>query len=221
MARKFKVRPKKAARGSKIFNKRGQVRFKGRGLSALKGATSFAKRILGTQIGNGPRVQVTSEGTFNPDDILKVIEFAMDKATMRIILEWQKSAQRMLSRRGSGKLYRGGAKAKGSKRRRSAPGEPPAVDTGELLRSVQTASAQPDTDGENSDGYQLSGVKWYGVYLDDPNERGSNPSNIAARPWIKPSIDAVMPIVERISLSYINDALNKATQGSLGASIMR
>jgi hypothetical protein len=65
------------------------------------------------------------------------------------------------------------------------------VDTGALRNSV-VAERQSDKDGLK---IRITSIKWYGIYLDDPNAPGNKPSNIAARPWINRS----KPVKERIA----------------------
>lgn len=209
--RTFKTREKKAARGSSIIRK-GRKVFAGRGKSAM--------RLLSKQIGEPLEITADAEGNFNPQDIFMVIKAGMGQATERIALEFRSAAVRMLSRAGSGRMYRGGRKGKGMKRRRSAPGEPPAVDTGTLRRSVQTARTSPTVEiastGETI-GAQLQGVKKYGFYLDRGVEDHPLGVVIKPRPWIQPSLAAVQGKVERIALSYINQALARATKQRLMA----
>lgn len=63
--------------------------------------------------------------------------------------------------------------------RASAPGQPPAVDTGNLLGSIQAEFSERELAGEIT-------LNLYGWLLDQGTER------VAARPWIMPSLDEVM-----------------------------
>lgn len=80
----------------------------------------------------------------------------------------------------TGRYYRRG---KSTVHRASAKGEPPAVDTGNLLGSVQAEFNERDLAGEIS-------LNVYGWYLETGFERGD--VKVDARPWIMPSLDEVM-----------------------------
>jgi hypothetical protein len=71
----------------------------------------------------------------------------------------------------TGRYYRRGS----AFHRASAPGEPPAVDTGNLLGSIQAEMNERDLVGEIT-------LNAYGWYLEESNNR----------PWIMPSLDQVL-----------------------------
>jgi hypothetical protein len=73
-----------------------------------------------------------------------------------------------------GNLYRRGTR----RHKASAPGEPPAVDSGNLLTSLQ---AEPMIDLKNLHGEIY--LNDYGFMLEDGTK------HIAARPWIVPSVE--------------------------------
>lgn len=83
----------------------------------------------------------------------------------------------------------------------SAPGEPPAVDTGNLRSSVLweldngTSSLSPGTGaGATTARIGVPEHAIYGLYL----EVGSEKTNLEARPWMVPAVDAVMLELGRV-----------------------
>ena len=122
---------------------------------------------------------------FDADRLLGYLKAGIYQGLDRLTLEYQKNMRKTLSEKGTGKSYRGGNKRRGSLRRRSVPGSPPAVDTGALRNSV-VAERQSDKDGLK---IRIPSIKWYGFMLD------AGSSRIAARPWINRS----KPVKERIA----------------------
>lgn len=89
----------------------------------------------------------------------------------------------LLSEPGSGRIYR----RRGVVHQASAPGQPPAVDTG-LLRASISHQVSEDADGlyaEIGSGANPAapGVK-YAIYLEDGTR------HMAPRPWARPSLSA-------------------------------
>ena len=136
---------------------------------------------------------------FNSAHFAQYIAADLQRSANTLILQYQNNLKRTLSIAGTGKLYRGGRQGKGSLRRRSVPGAPPAVDTGELRRSVQS---QPILTSKRSSliRFVIAGVKKYGFMLDAGTGR------IAARPWIARSADPV----RAVAASVVQRSLNKA-----------
>ena len=136
---------------------------------------------------------------FNSAHFAQHIAADLQRSANTLILMYQKNLKNTLSIAGTGKLYRGGRQGKGSLRRRSVPGAPPAVDTGELRRSVQT---KPTLTSKRSSliRFVIAGVKKYGFMLDAGTRR------IGARPWIARSADPV----RRVAASVVSRNLNKA-----------
>jgi len=147
---------------------------------------------------------VKASHSFNADRLLGYCKSGIYEGLNRLTLEYQKNMRKTLSSKGSGKQYRGGRKRKGRLRARSSPGEPPAVDTGELRRSV-TASRDFD---QNQLKIRITGIKWYGIYLDNPSAGGNKPAKVAARPWIdrsKPPKDQI----EKVMGAYLSRAVRR------------
>ena len=81
---------------------------------------------------------------FNANEIQTRLSIAAGRAVETVLLEFQAEIRRTLSRPGTGRVYRksGGYGKRRNARERglhraSAPGQPPAVDTGTLRRSWQ------------------------------------------------------------------------------------
>jgi len=128
------------------------------------------------------------------------IALALQQSANNLMLQYQSNLKKTLSIAGTGKAYRGGNKSKGSLRRRSVPGAPPAIDTGELRRSVQTA---PKLTSKTSKlvRFVILGVKEYGFMLDAGTRR------IAARPWIARSADPVRAVGQSVVTRYLQRAI--------------
>ena len=142
---------------------------------------------------------------FDKDLLMQRITEAAGKAAERTILLYQKELKKELSQKGTGRVYRGGRKGKGSRRTRSAPGQPPAVDTGELRRSVvaQPTYSQASSGGTSVVRYRILGIKRYGFMLDQGTAR------IKARPWIRAPRERVVEQVPNIFNRYMTAALQK------------
>lgn len=142
---------------------------------------------------------------FDKGLLMQRITEAAGKAAERTILLYQNELKKELSQKGSGRVYRGGRKGQGTLRTRSAPGQPPAVDTGELRRSVlaQPTSSKASSGGTRVVRYRILGIKRYGFMLDQGTAR------IKARPWIKAPRERVVKQVPNIFNRYMTAALQK------------
>ena len=121
----------------------------------------------------------------------------------------QRELRITLSKKGTGVGYFGGKKGKGSYRRRSAPFNPPAVDTGTLRNSVQTATV------ENRTGRNFVSVVMYGLVA-GVNKDARIPGWLEGatrymhhRPFIAPSIKVVKPKVVDIIELQMDKAIKR------------
>ena len=147
---------------------------------------------------------------FDRAAIMKKLVDAAGRAAERTILLYQSELKQELSKKGGGRVYRGGRKGQGSVRTRSAPGQPPAVETGELRRSVVT---QPKYEkafdrGSSVVRWRVLGIKRYGFMLDQGTRR------IKARPWIKGPKERVLTKVPEIFNRYMTAALQQIASGA-------
>ena len=143
--------------------------------------------------------------TFDKDLLLKRLTAAARKASEYTVLLYQQELKKELSQKGSGRTYRGGRKGQGTLRTRSAPGQPPAVDTGELRRSVMSKPLYSNRKrgGSRVLRFVLLGIKPYGFMLDKGTAR------IKPRPWIQAPKERVVAQVPRIFNTFMTQALNK------------
>lgn len=109
----------------------------------------------------------------NPE-FQKIIRRNVEKAVDRASIKFQARVKRELSRSGSGVHY------PGQRTRSSAPGEPPAAQTGALRLSIQVDRTRLESELRNRIGTSLD----YGRYL----EFGTR--HMAARPYLRPSLKA-------------------------------
>lgn len=110
-----------------------------------------------------------------------------------------------LSQPGRGRLYKKGEYGRTTDHRASAPGDPPATDTGALKRSIHSfTKVTKDT--------VITKVGSFGNIDERGQSIGKNleygTSKIAPRPWLKPSFDETKAIAEK----KIKDAFKKATK---------
>ena len=112
--------------------------------------------------------------------------------------ELQTDIRKRLNQPGTGSGYVGGQKGQGLFRRRSAPGQPPAVDTGILRNSVQTDSKKISGTGMVS--VVMAGLV-AGVHKDARIPRwleyGTPNGRMKPRPFIAPSLAAIRPNVAK------------------------
>lgn len=111
----------------------------------------------------------------------KRLEGEVGKLVAKTALAIERTAKTSMARKGRGRWYRNRGKGLGD-HRASAPGDPPATDTGRLRSSITTdlhdlvrLSATVGTDVA------------YGRYL----EFGT--VNMAARPWLRPAYEKHVP----------------------------
>lgn len=135
---------------------------------------------------------MSASHNFSASDIMAANMQGIERGLKIVMLELQTEMRKTLSKVGSGVGYFGGVKGKGSYRTRSAPGQPPAVDTGTLRNSVQTKPQYIPSTGMTS--IVLTGLV-AGVNKDAriPRWLEYGTSRMAARPFIVPSLDAVRP----------------------------
>lgn len=119
------------------------------------------------------------------------------RGTQRLILEAQIEVKNKLSKAGTGKKHRG------LRYTSSAPGQPPAVQTGTLRRSWQTGTVRTVASGTRL-GWRLGSNLRYARRL----EFGGG--FIAPRPYLRPAIDKIRPRVDRVMKAYIGQALRRA-----------
>jgi hypothetical protein len=169
-------------------------------------------------------VSTSVSHNFDSEALGRRFRAALAEGTLAVMVRLQNEIVEMLSRRGSGKMYIRGQNpfASGAARRTaavsaitaggnlrnagyhqaSAPGEPPAPDTGNLRRNVQLAKPEPLTMDRNTVGWRLSIGVIYGRAL----EYGYPPRGLAPRPYVKPSIANVKPLAVQMIVSGLNAA---------------
>jgi hypothetical protein len=139
---------------------------------------------------------MSASHNFSAADIMAANIEGIERGLKIAMIELQRELRERLSKKGSGAGYFGGSKGKGSFRTRSAPGEPPAVDTGTLRNSVQSKPQYIAGTGMTS--IVLTGLV-AGVNKDARIPRwleyGTPNGRMKARPFIAPSIDVVRPTV--------------------------
>ena len=135
---------------------------------------------------------MSASHNFSASDIMAANMQGIERGLRIVMIELQTEMRKTLSKVGSGVGYFGGVKGKGSYRTRSAPGEPPAVDTGTLRNSVQSKPKYIPSTGMTS--IVLTGLV-AGVHKDAriPRWLEFGTMRMAARPFIVPSLDAVRP----------------------------
>ena len=140
---------------------------------------------------------MSASHNFSAQDIINANMVGIARGLSIAMLELQIVMREILSHPGSGRLYRGGRKEQGSERRRSAPSEPPAVDTGTLRMSVQVVPKKILGTGFMS--LVLRGLV-AGVENDAriPRWLEEGTSRMLPRPFIAPSLYAVRPRVAKI-----------------------
>ena len=149
-----------------------------------------------------------SKYTFDSKAILNTLTDAVERGVELTMKQWVKQISGsggILRREGTGKLYRGGKKRKGRLRRRSVPGQPPAVDTEQLALSV-TDREPLKVRSDRLVRFGIIGIKDYGFMLD----AGIPKRNIKPRPWIEPSKEQLRAKVGDKYDRYILGELNRA-----------
>lgn len=138
---------------------------------------------------------------FDPAKIMERIVAGVQRGQAVSMVHLQNELKLKLSQNGSGVKYRGGKKRKGAWRTRSSPGEPPAVDTGALRRSVGVKPVRREFG--NFYALAMTNLMSYAVHL----EFGAPASNMAARPFILPTLQKVLPQVRDIMVRSIQRQL--------------
>ncbi len=133
---------------------------------------------------------MSASHNFSSEDIQKAAKKGLETGLKIVMVEIQDGLREMLTRTGSGRSYRGGRKGSGSYRRRSAAGEPPASDTGTLLRSVQT---KPIMDSHKEYSRIRLATLVAGVREDQrvPRWLEGGTSKMAPRPFVEPVLETV------------------------------
>ena len=137
---------------------------------------------------------MSASHNFSAADIMSANIEGIERGLKIVMVELQIELREKLSQVGSGAGYFGGSKGKGYFRTRSAPGEPPAVDTGTLRNSVQSKPQYIPGTGMTS--IVLTGLV-AGVNKDAriPRWLEYGTSRMKARPFIAPSLEVIRPSV--------------------------
>ena len=139
---------------------------------------------------------MSASHNFSATDIMSANIKGIERGLKIAMVELQIELRERLSKKGSGAGYFGGSKGKGYFRTRSAPGEPPAVDTGTLRNSVQSKPEYIAGTGMTS--IVLTGLV-AGVNKDARIPRwleyGTPNGRMKPRPFIAPSLEAIRPSV--------------------------
>ena len=137
---------------------------------------------------------MSASHNFSAADIMAANIAGIERGLKIAMIQLQTELRVKLSQVGSGAGYFGGSKGKGSYRTRSAPGQPPAVDTGTLRNSVQSKPQYIAGTGMTS--IVLTGLV-AGVNKDAriPRWLEYGTSRMKARPFIAPSLEAIRPSV--------------------------
>ena len=137
---------------------------------------------------------MSASHNFSAADIMAANIEGIERGLKIVMIELQTKLREKLSQMGTGAGYFGGAKKLGFYRTRSAPGEPPAVDTGTLRNSVQSKPQYVAGTGMTS--IVLAGLV-AGVNKDAriPRWLEYGTSRMKARPFIAPSLEVIRPSV--------------------------
>lgn len=125
------------------------------------------------------------------DEVLAELRPRAEAAVADAAMHLHGTVRETLSRRGTGRVYRRGKR--GRTHQASAPGEPPAVDTGRLRNSI--AMKGPTWEGDAVTGEVGTNVE-YAARLEfgGTDSRGVR---IAARPYMRPALEQAAPAIER------------------------
>jgi len=137
---------------------------------------------------------MSASHNFLAADIISANIEGIERGLKIAMVQLQTELRIKLSQVGSGAGYFGGSKGKGFFRTRSAPGQPPAVDTGTLRNSVQSKPQYVAGTGMTS--IVLTGLV-AGVNKDAriPRWLEYGTSRMKARPFIAPSLEVIRPSV--------------------------
>jgi len=133
---------------------------------------------------------MSASHNFSAADIMAANIEGIERGLKIIMVELQYNLREKLSQMGTGAGYFGGAKKLGFYRTRSAPGEPPAVDTGTLRQSTQVKPQYVAGTGMTT--LVLAGLV-AGVNKDArvPRWLEYGTKRMKARPFIAPSLEVV------------------------------
>ena len=152
---------------------------------------------------------MSASHNFSAADIMSANIEGIQRGLNIAMVALQREIRITLSKKGTGVGYFGGKKGKGSYRRRSAPFNPPAVDTGTLRNSVQTATV------ENRTGRDFVSVVMYGLVA-GVNKDARIPGWLEGatrymhhRPFIAPSMKVVKPKVVDIIELQMDKAIKR------------
>ena len=152
---------------------------------------------------------MSASHNFSAADIMSANIEGIQRGLNISMVALQRELRITLSKKGTGVGYFGGKKGKGSYRRRSAPFNPPAVDTGTLRNSVQTATV------ENRSGRNFVSVVMYGLVA-GVNKDARIPGWLEGatrymhhRPFIAPSMKVVKPKVVDIIELQMDKAIKR------------
>ena len=137
---------------------------------------------------------MSASHNFSAADIISANIEGIEHGLKIAMVELQIELRERLSKVGTGEEYFGGEKGMGTYRRRSAPSEPPAVDTGTLRNSVQSKPQYVAGTGMTS--IVLAGLV-AGVNKDAriPRWLEEGTKYMKPRPFIAPSLDVIRPSV--------------------------
>jgi len=137
---------------------------------------------------------MSASHNFSAADIISANIEGIERGLKIVMIELQTEMRVRLSQFGTGEEYFGGKKGQGFYRRRSAPSEPPVVDTGTLRNSVQSKPQYVAGTGMTS--IVLAGLV-AGVDKDAriPRWLEYGTKYMKARPFIAPSLEVIRPSV--------------------------
>ena len=151
---------------------------------------------------------MSASHNFSAADIMAANIEGIERGLKIIMVELQYNLREKLSQMGTGAGYFGGAKKLGFFRTRSAPGEPPAVDTGTLRQSTQVKPQYVAGTGMTS--IVLTGLV-AGVNKDAriPRWLEYGTRYMHERPFAAPSIKVVKPKVVDIIELQMDKAIKR------------
>ena len=152
---------------------------------------------------------MSASHNFSAADIMAANIKGIQRGLNVAMTKLQREIRLTLNKKGTGVGYIGGKKGKGSFRRRSAPFQPPAVDTGTLRNSVQTATVENRT-GRDFVSVVMSGLV-AGVNKDAriPGWLEGATRYMHHRPFIAPSMKVVKPKVVDIIELQMDKAIKR------------
>lgn len=140
---------------------------------------------------------------FDTTEYYYIIASGAKQASGELLVEVQKHLKDLLNQPGTGEHH------PGLKYRSSAGGRPPAKQTGTLQRAWQLARPRLVTEGRTI-GYRLGTALPYAKVLEFGPEDWSR---MEPRPYLRPAIDMVRPIVadtyKRTVQRFLSDAIKK------------